>query len=72
MKNISTYDLVADVMSDEDLDELFSQLETFEAPEILVTNIMNAVAQLPLPERPTFVLPGYQTLIVEIDAATQN
>jgi hypothetical protein len=37
----------AEDLSDEELDELFGQLEQFEPPAFLVENIMATVAQLP-------------------------
>lgn len=49
MEKISSDFLVEDTEVDNDIDELFFQLEQFQPPADMVERIMNAVAQLPLP-----------------------
>ena len=43
-------DMVEDVSSDDEIDELFSQLLQIEPPTTLVDDILAAVACLPLPQ----------------------
>jgi hypothetical protein len=39
-----------DLPADDDIDELFSQLEQFKPPADFVNRVMDAVSQLPLPQ----------------------
>jgi hypothetical protein len=49
MKHLSQSFLADEVSSDDEIDELFYQLEPIEPPPSLVARIMDAVAHLPLP-----------------------
>ncbi len=49
MEKISSDFLVEDTEADNDIDELFFQLEQFQPPADMVERIMHAVAQLSLP-----------------------
>ncbi len=47
----TTLDILENVnLSDEEMDELFSQMEHFVPPTDMVERVMNAVSQLPLPQ----------------------
>lgn len=50
MKNIYQFSSEDDRTPEDDIDELFSQMEQFEPPADFIQRVMDTVSQLPLPQ----------------------
>lgn len=70
MQNVSLSFLNNDLVSDDEVDELFSQLPRFTPPANMVEQIMTAVSELPLPRKQaSFLLAGFEYMQVNADPA---
>jgi len=68
MQNFPFDDLLTEAEVDNEIDELFSQLEHFDAPVGMVEDIMRAISQLP-PFQPLSTWNAFDFFEVEFDEA---
>jgi hypothetical protein len=66
MHNISVNFLLNDSVTEDEIDELFAQLEQYEPPTDMVERVMAAAAQLPRP-KPLSQWNGFELLLPDYD-----